>query len=296
MTKTAFIGLGNMGLGMCHNLVKAGLDVSAFDLDEGALSRAAERGARAASSVVDAVQNADVIVTMLPAGKHVSDVLLGPEGAASGAPKGALFIDCSTIAVDEARTVSTKASAAGFEMVDAPVSGGTAAADAGTLTFMVGGSDEAFARAKPVLEAMGANIFHAGGTGNGQVAKVANNMLLGISMIATSEAFDLAGRLGLDAQTFFDISSKASGQNWSMTKYCPAPGPVPGAPSNNDYKPGFAVDMMLKDLRLASVAAEEVFADTKLGSLASRIYEELSEQGHGGRDFSVIMKQLQGNL
>lgn len=296
MVKIGFIGLGNMGSGMCANLVKAGYDVTAFDLSAAAIAAAVEAGANAASSIADAASAADIVVTMLPAGKHVHDVYFGADGVAQHMAKGALFLDCSTIAVDDARSAIAKAEDMGFDMVDAPVSGGVAAATGGTLTFMVGGSDAAFAKAHPVLEAMGAKIVHAGGGGNGQVAKIANNMLLGISMIATCEAFDLAERLGLDAQTFFDISSSASGQNWSMTSYCPAPGPVASAPSNNEYAPGFAVDMMLKDLRLAGASANSVGADTIFGDLARETYERLSSDGYGGMDFSVVMKKLKGEL
>lgn len=292
MTKIAMIGLGNMGSGMCSNLVKAGHSVRAYDLNPGALQQAAKDGASAAMSAADAVEDAQAVVTMLPAGKQVLEVYFGSDGIAKNALVGATFLDCSTIAVEDARQAAQKASELGFDMIDAPVSGGVAAAAGGTLTFMVGGEDAAFARAKPILEAMGKNIVHAGAAGNGQVAKIANNMLLGISMIATCEAFDLAAKLGLDAQTFFDISSTASGQNWSMTSYCPAPGPVPTAPSNNDYEPGFAVDMMLKDLRLARGASNLVGADTRLGEMATRIYELLSEQGLGGKDFSVVMQQI----
>ncbi len=292
MGEIAFIGLGNMGSGMSANLVKAGHTVRAFDLNSDAVAKAVEAGATGASSVAEAVAGAEAVVTMLPAGKHVLEVYFGESGIASHAAPGTLFLDCSTIAVEAAREASAGASEAGFAMVDAPVSGGVAAAAGGTLTFMVGGETTAFERAKPILEAMGKTIVHAGGAGNGQVAKIANNMLLGISMIATCEAFSLAEKLGLDAQTFFDISSKASGQNWSMTSYCPAPGPVPTAPSNNDYEPGFAVDMMLKDLRLARGAAESALANTRFGDLAAEIYERLSEDGKGGKDFSVIMREL----
>lgn len=292
MGEIAFIGLGNMGSGMSANLVKAGHTVHAFDLNADAVANAVKAGATSAHSVAEAVSSADAVVTMLPAGKHVLEVYFGEAGIAANAAAGTLFLDCSTIAVEAAREASAKASDAGFAMVDAPVSGGVAAAAGGTLTFMVGGEATAFERAKPILEAMGKNIVHAGGAGNGQVAKIANNMLLGISMIATCEAFSLAEKLGLDAQTFFDISSKASGQNWSMTSYCPAPGPVPTAPSNNDYEPGFAVDMMLKDLRLARGASEAAKANTRFGELATEIYERLSEEGKGGKDFSVIMRDL----
>lgn len=296
MTNIAFIGLGNMGSGMCANLVAAGHNVRAFDLNADAVAQAAAKGAVGAGSTREAVAGADVVVTMLPAGKHVHAAYFGEGGIASAASAGTLFIDCSTIAVDDARSAAAKAYELGFAMVDAPVSGGTAAASGGTLTFMVGGGADGFARAKSILEAMGKTIVHAGDSGNGQVAKIANNMLLGISMIATCEAFNLAEKLGLDAQTFFDVSSKASGQNWSMTSYCPAPGPVPAAPSNNDYKPGFAVDMMLKDLKLAAEAAQGIEADAGLGQRAMEVYEQLSADGHGGLDFSGVMQRIKGAL
>lgn len=294
--KIGFIGLGNMGAGMCANLVGAGHDVRAFDLNADAVAAAVAAGASAATSLAEVATDAETIVTMLPAGKHVLSVYFGDDGIAKHAGTGTLFIDCSTISVDEAREAATQASDGGFLMVDAPVSGGTAAANAGSLTFMVGGPDAAFERAKPVLDIMGANVVHAGGAGNGQVAKIANNMLLGISMIGTCEAFNLAEKLGLDAQTFFDISSTASGQCWSMTKYCPAPGPVPAAPSNNDYQPGFAVAMMLKDLRLAQQAAGGIDASTPLGSQAEAIYAKLEEDGFAGLDFSGVMRRVRGEI
>ena len=294
MAKIGFIGLGNMGAGMCANLVKAGHDVFAYDLNPDAVANAEANGARGASSLSDAVSGADVVVSMLPAGEHVLGVYFGDDGVEVHASPGTLFLDCSTTSVEAARKAAEQANAAGFLMVDAPVSGGTAAANAGTLTFMVGGPEQCFNKAKPFLECMGKNVVHAGAAGNGQVAKIANNMLLGISMIATCEAFNLAEKLGLDAQTFFDISSTASGQNWSMTSYCPAPGPVPTAPSNNDYKAGFAVDMMLKDLRLASEAAGASNSSTVFGKLALSTYETLSNKGKGGADFSVVMKEIQG--
>ena len=296
MTHIAFIGLGNMGSGMCANLVKAGHAVTAFDLNADAVAKAEAEGAKGSTSIAEAVETAEVVISMLPAGKHVLSVYFGDEGVAANCPEGALFLDCSTIAVEDARKATQQAEQAGFDMVDAPVSGGVMAAQAGTLTFMVGGQPEAFEKAKPFLEIMGKNVFHAGDAGNGQVAKIANNMLLGITMIGTCEAFSLAEKLGLDAQTFFDISSTASGQSWSMTTYCPAPGPVPTAPSNNAYKPGFAVDMMLKDMKLASEAAQSVSADTKLGENALTLYQALSDDGHGGLDFSSIMLRLQGQV
>lgn len=296
MTNIAFIGLGNMGGGMCANLVKAGHTVAAFDLNADAVKAVAAKGARAASSVADAVKGAEVVVSMLPAGKHVIGVYFGPDGVAAHAPKGTLLIDCSTIAVTDAREAHAKADAAGLVMVDAPVSGGVAAAEAGTLTFMAGGTPAAYARAEPILRGMGKNIFHAGGAGNGQAAKIANNMLLGISMIGTCEAFNLAEKLGLDAETFFRISSVSSGQCWSMTSYCPAPGPVPTSPANRDYKPGFAVAMMLKDLHLAAEAARASGAGIRLGEHAEAIYQSLSDRGFDGLDFSGVMKDVKGEL
>lgn len=296
MAKIGFIGLGNMGGGMCANLAKAGHDVKAFDLSAEAVSKAVAAGARGAPSLAEAVSGVDVVISMLPAGKHVHSVYFGEDGVASHAATGTTFIDCSTIAVEDARSAHDKASAAGFAMVDAPVSGGVAAAEAGTLTFMVGGSEAAFETARPFLQIMGRNVFHAGGSGNGQAAKIANNMLLGISMIGTCEAFNLAEKLGLDAQTFFDISSTASGQCWSMTSYCPAPGPVPAAPSNRDYQPGFAVAMMLKDLKLAAGAADAAGAEIEFGRLAEKVYEKLSADGFEGLDFSGVMKRVKGEI
>ena len=296
MTSVAFIGLGNMGSGMCANLAKAGHHVNAFDLSADAVAKAVEAGAQGMESIKAAVEAVDVVVSMLPAGKHVHGVYFGEDGVTSHAKPGTLFVDCSTIDVTDARAASLQAEAAGFAMVDAPVSGGTAAADAGTLTFMVGGADDAFEQAKLILEPMAKNIFHAGGAGNGQVAKIANNMLLGISMIGTCEAFNLAEKLGLDAQTFFDIAATASGQCWSMTAYCPSPGPVPAAPSNREYQAGFAVAMMLKDLRLAQGAAENAGANTPLGQHALDIYSQLEADGHAGLDFSSVMKRIRGDI
>lgn len=296
MARIAFIGLGNMGGGMCANLVKAGHAVSAFDLNAEAVAAATAKGAHAAVSVAAAVKDAEVVVSMLPAGKHVLGVYFGEGGVAAHASRGTLFIDCSTIAVTDAREAHAQADVAGFIMVDAPVSGGVAAAEAGTLTFMAGGTEGAFELAEPVLKGMGKNIFHAGGAGNGQAAKIANNMLLGISMIGTCEAFNLAEKLGLDAETFYRISSVSSGQCWSMTSYCPAPGPVPTSPANRDYKPGFAVAMMLKDLHLAAGAADAAGASIRAGQLAEQIYQDLSDRGFDGLDFSGVMKDLKGQL
>jgi 3-hydroxyisobutyrate dehydrogenase len=296
MAKAAFIGLGNMGAPMAANLVKAGWQVRAFDLSPDARARAADAGARPAESLAEAVASAEAVVTMLPAGRHVKAVYLGEAGLLAYAPKGALLIDSSTIDVETARQVIGEANGRGFAMVDAPVSGGVGGATAGTLTFMVGGADAAFERARPVLAAMGRNIFHAGGPGNGQAAKIANNMLLGITMIGTCEAFNLAEKLGLDAQTFFNIASTASGQSWSMTSYCPAPGPVPAAPSNRDYKPGFAASMMLKDLRLAQEAAHAAHAATPLGAQAEALYALMEAAGRDDLDFSGVMRLIRGDL
>ncbi len=296
MAKIGFIGLGNMGGGMCANLIAAGHEVCAFDLNPDAVARVVEQGGKAGANIADTVDDVDVVISMLPAGKHVHDVYFGDDGVVRHAKSGTTFIDCSTIAVEDARAAHTKAEEAGFPMVDAPVSGGVAAATAGTLTFMVGGSAAAFETAKPFLDIMGKNVFHAGDSGNGQVAKIANNMLLGISMIGTCEAFNLAEKLGLDAQTFFDIASTASGQCWSMTSYCPSPGPVPAAPSNNDYKPGFAVAMMLKDLKLAAGAADGAGASVAFGKLAEQVYEGLAADGHEGLDFSGVMKRVRGEI
>ncbi len=296
MAKIAFIGLGNMGGPMAVNLVKAGHDVTVFDLVETSVQTAVSEGATAAGSAGEAASNAEVIVTMLPAGKHVRSVYTDQGSILDSAPNGSLCIDSSTIDVGTARDVIGVAEQRGKLMVDAPVSGGVAAAQGGTLTFMVGGSDSAFAKAKPILDVMGKNIFHAGDAGAGQAAKICNNMLLGISMIGTCEAFALADKLGLDRQKLFDISSTASGQCWSLTSYCPVPGPVEASPANRDYQPGFAVDMMLKDLRLAQDAAQTSGAVTPLGAQAAAIYSLFSANGHGGLDFSGIIKMLQGDI
>ena len=296
MTTIAFIGLGNMGIGMASNLAKAGHEVRALDISEDAVARAVEAGCVGASSTQEAVTGAEMIISMLPAGKHVELVYMNEGGVFDHAPKGALCIDCSTIDVATARHVIVNAEERGLQMIDAPVSGGVGGAAAGTLTFMCGGRQEAFDKAKPLLDIMGKNVFHAGEAGNGQVAKIANNMLLGIHMIGTCEAFNLAQKLGLDAQTFFDISSTASGQNWSMTSYCPAPGPVESAPSNRDYQPGFTAAMMLKDLRLAQDAATTARAATPLGTQAEALYSLMEATGKDNLDFSGIMKLINGSL
>lgn len=293
MAIIAFIGLGNMGSGMAANLVKAGHDVQAFDLSAAALAHAVESGAKAAKSTADAVAGAAAVVTMLPAGKHVRAVYANDVFPA--AAPGTLFLDCSTIDVDSARFVGKAATEKGFRFVDAPVSGGVAAAAAGTLTFMVGGAEADFAVAEPILKAMGKAILHAGDTGSGQAAKICNNMLLGITMIGTCEAFALAEKLGLDQQKFFDISSKASGQSWSMTSYCPVAGPIPTTPANHDYKPGFATAMMLKDLKLAQDAAQASGASTPLGAQAEALYAMFGNLGGQELDFSAIYKMLNGS-
>ncbi len=289
--KIAFIGLGNMGGGMAANLVKAGHEVHAFDLSEEALARAKDNGCATYTSVREAVQGAEAVVSMLPNGAIVESVF-SPDVIVQ-APTSALLIDCSTIDVDTARKVGEAAGAAGYAMVDAPVSGGIAAANGGTLTFMVGGSDDAFKHAEPILAAMGKAVIHAGASGAGQAAKICNNMILGATMIATCEAFALADRLGLDLQTFFDISSKASGQSWSMTAYCPVPGVGPQSPADNGYQGGFAAALMLKDLKLAMEAARSAGADVPMGQRAEELYAAFAEAGNGGTDFSGIIKTFQ---
>ena len=292
MARIGFIGLGNMGGPMAANLVKAQHSVAGFDLAPSAVDAAVQAGAHKAASIVEAVSDAEVVVTMLPAGKHVREVY---ESTILGAvAKGALLIDCSTIDVDTARAVAAAAAKAGLEMLDAPVSGGVGGAAAGTLTFMVGGSDAAFARARPILEKMGRNIVHAGASGNGQAAKICNNMILGVSMIAVSEAFMLAKRLGLDAQKLFEVASTSSGQCWSLTNYCPVPGPVPASPANRDYQAGFTAAMMLKDLLLAQDAARTSGATTSLGAQAAQLYNLFVSTGRGAQDFSGIIRMIDG--
>ncbi len=288
--KIAFIGLGNMGGGMAANLVKAGHDVRAFDLANEALEKAAEHGCSTFGSIKEAVTDAEAVVSMLPNGQIVLSAYTGE--VFGNAPAGAILLDCSTIDVATAREVSEQAHRAGYEMVDAPVSGGIAAANAGTLTFMVGGSDSAFARAEPILQAMGKAVIHAGDAGNGQAAKICNNMLLGVHMIGTCEAFAMAEKLGLDPQTFYDISSVSSGQCWSMTSYCPVPGVGPQSPADNGYQGGFATGLMLKDLRLAMEAAESAGIDPQIGRRAKELYEAFDAAGNGQVDFSGIIRTL----
>jgi 3-hydroxyisobutyrate dehydrogenase len=289
MAHIAFIGLGNMGGPMAANLVKAGHKVTAFDLVAASRDQAKGDGAAIAESGAGAVKGADIVITMLPAGKHVLGVWneIIPHMA-----KGTLIIDCSTIDVESAKQAHALATKHGMASVDAPVSGGTGGAKGGTLTFMCGGEAPAFAAAQPVLANMGKKIVHCGGGGAGQAAKICNNMILGISMIAVGEAFVLAEKLGLSHQALFDVASTSSGQCWSLTTYCPVPGPVPTSPANNDYKPGFASNLMVKDLTLAQDAANSAGAVTPLGKHAQEIYKTFDASGHGGVDFSGIIQHV----
>ncbi|MFS2150063.1 3-hydroxyisobutyrate dehydrogenase [Rhizobium sp. Rhizsp42] len=291
MAKIAFIGLGNMGGPMAANLVKAGHTVTGLDLVPALLQAAQATGVQPASDISEAVSGADVVVTMLPQGRHVLTAWTDILGAI---PSGTLVIDCSTIDVDSARKAHDMAKAADCPSLDAPVSGGTSGAAAGTLTFMAGGTPESFDRAKPVLEAMGRKIVHCGEAGAGQAAKICNNMILGISMIGVCEAFALGEKLGLSHQALFDVASTSSGQCWSINIYCPVPGPVPTSPANNDYKPGFAAALMLKDLRLSQEAALATGASTPLGAEAAQLFALFEKQGNGGRDFSAIIEMLRG--
>lgn len=292
MSTIAFIGLGNMGNPMAANLVKAGHTVLGFDLVPENLKLAKERGVTVMATAPAAVKEAEIVITMLPAGKHVLSVY---EDVAPKAQKGALFIDSSTIDVESARKAHAIAQKHGHASIDAPVSGGTGGAAAGTLTFMAGGSAEAFARAEPVLKPMAGRIVHCGGDGAGQAAKICNNMILGISMIGVSEAFVLAEKLGLSHQALFDVASTSSGQCWSLTSYCPVPGPVPASPANKGYKPGFAAALMLKDLKLAQEAAQAAGAVTPLGAEAAQLYALFNAQGGGVSDFSGIINFLRGD-
>ena len=296
MAKIGFIGLGNMGLPMVRNLLAAGHQVTGFDLSDVACAALEADGGSRAASAVDAVAEAEVVVSALPAAKHVRGVYLGDGGILAAAPKGTVFIDCSTIDVDTARAVIAEAGERGQLMVDSPMSGGVGGATAGTLTFMVGGSDTAFAGAQPVLEAMGKNIFHAGAAGAGCAAKICNNMMLAIQMIAVSEGFNLAERLGLEAQKLYDISSTATARCWSLNDYCPVPGPVPASPANRDYQPGFAAALMLKDLRIAMEAAQGAGAHTPLGAQATQIYALMDLAGQADCDFSGVIRMLRGEI
>ncbi len=291
MPTIGFIGLGNMGAPMATNLVKSGEQVLGFDMVAAARQASVQDGVQIAADAKQSAAQADVVVTMLPAGEHVVSVW---RDVLPAAKKGALFIDCSTIDVASARAAHALAAEHGIASLDAPVSGGVGGAKAATLTFMVGGSTEAFARGKPVLERMGKRIVHCGEAGNGQVAKICNNMILGISMIGVSEAFVLGEKLGLSHQALFDVASASSGQCWSLTSYCPVPGPVPASPANNGYKPGFAAALMLKDLKLAREAAQSVKAKTALGAHAAEIYDLFAQQGQGTSDFSGIINFVRG--
>ena len=294
MTAIGFIGLGNMGGPMAKNLVAAGHEVKGFDVVEESLKRAEENGVARAASAAEAASGVEVVFTMLPAGQHVREVYLGDGGILEAAAANTLFIDSSTIDVGTAREVIAAAEAAGHAMVDAPVSGGVAGAEGGTLTMMVGGTEDAFARAKPYLEIVGKKVVHAGGAGNGQVAKVCNNMILGISMLAISEAFTLGKKLGLDPKALFDISSQASGSCWAMLNHNPVPGIVETAASNRDYKPGFAAAMMHKDLKLSQEAASQAGAATPMGAEAAALYTLFVNSGHGHLDYSAIIKMIEG--
>ncbi len=292
MAKIAFIGLGNMGGPMVANLVRDGHEVRAFDLVADAVKRAVDAGAQAAGSAADAAAGVEVVITMLPAGRHARSVYLEDDKVMEAVDTGALLIDSSTIDVTTARDLIAEADRRGLEMIDAPVSGGVGGAEAGTLTFMCGGTAGAYARAEPILKAMGKNIFHAGDAGAGQGAKVCNNLMLAIQMISVSEGFALADKLGLDRQSLFDIASTATSQCWAMTSYCPVPGPVPTSPANRDYAAGFTVAMMLKDLKLAQEAVAATGANTPLGSQATALYEAFSEAGNDELDFSAIFRKI----
>ena len=293
MTTIGFIGLGNMGLPMAVNLIKAGHQVEGVDINPAAVDNLKAAGGASVESAKNAAARCDVVITMLPAGQRVRETYLGANGIIENANAGTLMIDSSTIDVETARTIAAEAEKRGLLMLDAPVSGGVAGAAAGTLTFMCGGSAQAFTRAQSILEKMGKTIVHAGGPGNGQAAKICNNMILGVSMIAVSEAFVLAEKLGLDHQKLFDISSKSSGQCWAMTSYCPVPGPVPTSPANRDYQPGFTAAMMLKDLKLAQDAAKASAVNTPMGAEAAKIYARYAER-ESARDFSGVIRMLRG--
>jgi 3-hydroxyisobutyrate dehydrogenase len=290
MTKVAFIGLGNMGGPMAANLVSAGHEVTGFDVVPAALDHARETGIAVAPDARTAVSQADVVVTMLPSGKHVLDAYT--DGLIAAAPAGTLFIDSSTIDVEDARTARELLVAAGHRGIDAPVSGGVGGAAAGTLTFMVGATADDFAAAHPLLEIMGGRIVHCGDSGAGQAAKICNNMILGISMIAVSEAFVLGEKLGLSNEALFDVASTASGQCWALTTNCPVPGPVPTSPANRDYQPGFAGALMAKDLGLALGAVQSTGTAARLGELAAKIYRDFANDGGAGLDFSAIINSI----
>ena len=294
MATIGFIGLGPMGLPMAQNLIKAGQELKGMEIDTVQKDKFIAGGGTIAATVKEAASDVDVVITMLPDLQHVRAIYLSPNGVIANARKGALLIDCSTIDVESARTIAAAAERQGLHVVDAPTSGGVGAAVARKLTFMVGGPFGAFMRAKAILSWMGQSVVHAGPAGNGQAAKICNNMILGVSMIAVSEAFILAEKLGLDAQKMFDIASRSSGQCWSMTSYCPVPGPVPASPANNNYKPGFTAAMMLRDLGLAQDAAKRAGANTPLGADAFKIYSQYVDSGEANRDFSGIIQHVRG--
>jgi 3-hydroxyisobutyrate dehydrogenase len=296
MARIGFIGLGNMGLPMARNLLEAGYTVAAFDVVQSALDAAAEAGAERARSGAEVASRSEIVITMLPEGRHVREVYLGADGVIAAAADGALLIDCSTIDVETARAVWQAAADRSLEMIDAPVSGGVVGATNATLTFMVGGEESAVARARPILEKLGATIVHTGPSGSGQAAKICNNMMLAISMIGVAEAFTMAERLGLSAEALFQVASRSSGQSWALTGYCPVPGLVPSSPANRDYQAGFTAAMMAKDLRLAQDAANSVDAATPLGSQARNLYALFKGTGHGDLDFSAIIKMIAGDL
>jgi 3-hydroxyisobutyrate dehydrogenase len=295
MATIGFIGLGNMGAPMAANLVKAGHGVTGYDLNPAALQALTAAGGKAVASASEAAKGADVVITMLPAGEDVREVWLHQGGLIEAIGKAKpLLIDCSTIDVDSARAVTAAAAAAGLAMLDAPVSGGTIGAQNATLTFMVGGTEEAFARGQPILAAMGKNIFHAGGPGAGQAAKICNNMMLAINMVGVAEGFLLAERLGLDWNKLHQICSTASANSWALSSYCPAPGPVPAAPSNRNYAPGFMTQLMVKDVKLSQVAAEATGSPTPLAAMALSFYEKAAAAGDAAKDFSIVFRWLAG--
>jgi 3-hydroxyisobutyrate dehydrogenase len=288
--KIAFLGLGHMGLPMAKNLLAAGHELSGFDVVPAAVDAASAAGIAVAPTAAEAVVGAEVVITMFPSGKHVLDAYSG--GLLTAASPNTLFIDSSTISVDEAREAHALADAAGHRSLDAPVSGGVVGAEAGTLAFMVGGSEENFAIAQPLLEAMGRRIVHCGGPGLGQAAKICNNMILAISQIAVGEAFVLGERLGLTHQALYDVAANASGQCWALTTNCPVPGPVPTSPANRDYQPGFAGSLMAKDLGLALQAIQSTSTDARMGRLAQEIYANFAAGDGSGRDFSGIITDI----
>lgn len=292
MARIGFIGLGNMGLPMAGNLVKAGHQVLGFDLVDSNIEKAVARKVEKANGAIDVAKDADCVITMLPAGKHVLDVW--GSGLLAAAKPGTIFIDCSTIDVASARKAHEMAAKAGMLSLDAPVSGGVGGAEGATLTLMVGGTKDAFAKGQPILAGVGKKVVHCGDSGAGQSAKICNNMMLAITMIGTCEAFNLADKLGLSYEALFDVASTSSGQSWAVTTYCPVPGPVPTSPANNHYKPGFAAALMQKDLGLAQDAARSAGASTPMGAAASQLYNLFVAQGHGGDDFSGIINMIRG--